>query len=120
MKDPRQELADHLQAALVLLARVRVTTEQQANDIAAVLTTLERAALVLKTWRPPSFDGVPRHTANLELAILRTGRSLSDMAFLSGVSESRLRQLVSGTVPTTEERAALSRVIPDWVPGGAR
>jgi hypothetical protein len=120
MKDPRQELADHLQAALVLLARVRVTMEQQANDFAAVLAELERAAALLRTWRPPSFDGVPRHTANLELAILRTGHSLSNIAFLSGVPESRLHQLVSGTVPTTEERAALSRAIPDWMPGGAR
>jgi hypothetical protein len=115
--DSRQSLTDHVQAALPLLGRLRVTAQQQLADAVAALGALERATEVLRSWAP--IDG-PRHTANLEIAVLRSGHSLGEIAYLTAIPEARLRALVAGEMPSSSERVALATALPDWLAGGAR
>jgi hypothetical protein len=114
-----QQLIDQLQAALPLLGRLRVTSAQQQQDVAAALAALERAVALLRTPAPLRPDGA-RRTPDLRLALLRSGHAVPEVAFLAGIPEARLRNLLSGDAPTPEERAALGRVLSDWNPNGTR
>jgi hypothetical protein len=115
-----QQLIDQLQAALPLLGRVRVTSQQQAADVAAALAALERAVALLRTPAPMLPASTARRTPDLRLALLRSGHAVPEVAFLAGIPEARLRNLLSGDAPTREECSALGRVLSEWNPNGTR
>ena len=57
-----------------------------------------------------------RPVKELELACVRSGRTLDQVAFLARIPVSRLQDLIAGAPVTIEERQALMRVLPDWKP----
>ena len=61
---------------------------------------------------PP--DDSNRQVTQLELACVRSGRTLDQVAFLVRISLSRLQALIAGEPMTIDERQALMRVLPDW------
>ena len=63
---------------------------------------------------PP--DDSARQVKELELACVRSGRTLDQVAFLARISMSRLQALIAGEPMTIDERQALMRVLPDWKP----
>ena len=63
---------------------------------------------------PP--DDSARQVKELELACVRSGRTLDQVAFLARISMSRLQALLAGERMTIDERQALMRVLPDWKP----
>ena len=116
--DPRQKLADHLQAAIPLVQRLHVTSKQQLQDAADALAALERAVALIRSWLP-TVDRHVRVTDHLGLALLRSGHAVPEIAFLTAIPESHLRQVIAGAaVPTPEERLRLKAVLADWTGGG--
>ena len=68
-----------------------------------------------------TFIPMPPHDSDLqvkelELACVRSGRTLDQVAFLARIPLSRLQALIAGAPMTIEERQALMRVLPDWKP----
>jgi hypothetical protein len=63
---------------------------------------------------PP--DDSDRQLTQLELACLRSGRTLDQVAYLARIPRSRLEALIAGAPMSTDERQALMRVLPDWKP----
>ena len=63
---------------------------------------------------PP--DDSDRQLTQLELACLRSGRTLDEVAYLARIPTSRLEALIAGELMSTDERQALMRVLPDWKP----
>jgi hypothetical protein len=57
-----------------------------------------------------------RQVKQLELACVRSGRTLDQVAFLARIPMSRLQAIISGSPMSTDERQALMRVLPDWKP----
>ena len=72
-----------------------------------------RAVTLLSPMPPQDSD---RQVTQLELACVRSGRSLDQVAFLARIPLSRLQALIAGAPLTNEERQALMRVLPDWKP----
>jgi hypothetical protein len=57
-----------------------------------------------------------RQVKELELACVRSGRTLDQVAFLARIPISRLEALIAGAPMSIDERQALMRVLPDWKP----
>jgi hypothetical protein len=57
-----------------------------------------------------------RQVKELELACVRSGRTLDEVAFLTCIPLSRLEFLIAGAPMSIDERQALMRVLPDWKP----
>ena len=57
-----------------------------------------------------------RQIKELELACVRSGRTLDQVAFLARIPMSRLQAIIAGAPVTIDERQALMRVLPDWKP----
>ena len=73
-----------------------------------------RAAVTLLSPMPPHDND--RQVKELELACVRSSRTLDQVAFLARIPLSRLKALIAGAPMTIEERQALMRVLPDWKP----
>ena len=73
-----------------------------------------RAAVTLLSPMPPHDSA--RQVTQLELACVRSGRTLDQVAFLARIPLSRLQALIAGAPVTIEERQAVMRVLPDWKP----
>jgi hypothetical protein len=56
-----------------------------------------------------------RHV-KLELACVRSGRTLDQVAFLARIPMARLQAIIAGAPMSTDERQALMRFLPDWRP----
>ena len=72
-----------------------------------------RAVTLLSPMPPHDSD---RQVTQLELACVRSGRTLDQVAFLARISMSRLQALIAGEPMTIDERQALMRLLPDWKP----
>jgi hypothetical protein len=57
-----------------------------------------------------------RDTARLGSAVMRSGRTTGEIAFLAGLDEARLRHLMGGATPSPQERDSLRDALPDWRP----
>ena len=55
-----------------------------------------------------------RDVADLAVAIVRSGKTIDNIAFLAGLSVPRLRELMAGAVPTETETTRLTAALPDW------
>ena len=73
-----------------------------------------RAAVTLLSPMPP--HNSDRQIKELELACVRSGRTLDQVAFLARIPMSRLQAIIAGAPVTIDERQALMRVLPDWKP----
>jgi hypothetical protein len=105
-----QTIVDALQAAIPRAQLIVESAQRQHADAAAVLDALATAVTLLQ--RRPTPDG-PRNRS-LAAAVVRSGKSLPELAYLTAISEARLRHVLAGDPPTAEERTALARVLPDW------
>jgi len=115
-----QQLVDQLTAAIPRAQLALQSAQRQHDDIAAILDALAVAVTLLK---PPALPhAAERHVTNLEVAAIRCGYDMSQLAFLSSIPEARLRHLAAGAPLTDLERDSLLRILPDWKPstGGAR
>ena len=63
---------------------------------------------------PP--DDSDRQVKELELACVRSGRTLEQVAFVARIPISRLKAHIAGAPMSIDERQALMRVLPDWKP----
>ena len=63
---------------------------------------------------PP--DNSDRQLTQLELACLRSGQTLDQVAFLARIPISRLQAIIAGAPMSIDERQALMRVLPAWKP----
>jgi hypothetical protein len=106
-----QSLIDSLQAAIPRVQLIVQSSQRQHEDAAAVLDALATAVQVL---RPPTPHAAERQVTSLQRAIVRSGKTVSETAFLAGIPEPRLRHLTAGAKPTDTERTALLRALPDW------
>ena len=79
-----------------------------------MLATREGHAVTLLSPMPPHDSD--RQVKELELACVRSGRTLDQVAFLARIPLSRLQALIAGAPMTIDERQALMRVLPDWKP----
>ena len=97
-----QQIVDALTIAFPLTQRLAVTSKQQIQD----------ASDAWPPWSVPSPSSRPhrphRHglCRNLEIAIRRTGQSLSEIAYLSGIAEGRLHAILAGSRASNKEREA--------------
>jgi hypothetical protein len=57
-----------------------------------------------------------RDTSLLGSAVMRSGRTTGEIAFLAGLDEARLRHLMAGVRPSPQERDSLRDALPDWRP----
>ena len=57
-----------------------------------------------------------RQIKELELACVRSGRTLDQVAFLARIPMSRLQAIIAGAPVTIDERQALMRALPEWKP----
>ena len=78
------------------------------------LYAVARARDTLLSPMPPHDSD--RQVTQLELACVRSGRTLDQVAFLARIPMSRLQALIAGEPVTIDERQALMRVLPDWKP----
>ena len=79
----------------------------------AALDAVARAVTLLSPMPPDDSD---RQLTQLELACIRSGRTLDQVAFLARIPASRLQAIIAGAPMSTEERQAPVRILPDWKP----
>jgi hypothetical protein len=104
-------LISELQTADALLQRLRVTAKQQEHDAHRALTAIRDAIALLGAAVAPSPH---RRVTALELTAIRSGRTLRDVAFLSGLAIDRVLAIARGDEPTAAERLALLAAVPDF------
>lgn len=109
-----QRIVDKLQVIVPTLQRTRVTLKQQLTDVDAALAAAEAIVAIVRPAAPVRRG---ERSASLELAAIRSGHTLAGVARLSGMAPSRIAEIIAGAGPTVDERAALTRVLPDWRAG---
>ena len=94
------------------------TREEQPTSssatLGAALDAVARAVTLLLSPMPPHDSD--RQVTQIELACVRSGRTLDQVAFLARIPMSRLQAIIAGAPMSTDERQALMRVLPDWKP----
>ena len=69
---------------------------------------------IIKNGPPPEIHYGERRVRALDVAILRAGLAVPEVAHLSAIPEHRVRAIISGDEASPSERATLMRVLPDW------
>ena len=106
-----QQIVNKLTAMIPTLQRVRVTLRQQVADVDAALAAADDLAAIVRPSEPLRRG---ERTANLELAAIRRGHTLTAVGLLTGIGRERLADLCAGAPPTGDERDVLQRILPDW------
>jgi hypothetical protein len=112
----RERLIDRLQVALPLVQRLQVTAQKNHADAATATAALVELIEILREPMPLYDHPGERTVRDLGLAITRRGLTISECAHLTSIPEPRLRHLIGGTEPTTDERTALLAALPEWQP----
>lgn len=106
-----QQLVDAFTTAIPRLQLILQSAQRQHDDAAAVLDALAHASTLL---RPPTHPNGGRTVQNLEIAIVRSGRTVQEIAFLTAISEARIKSIAAGDAATAEEAKLLTTALPDW------
>jgi hypothetical protein len=114
----REALRARLAAALPVVNRLRVTAHQQEMDATAVQTAIVEAIDALDGATDPARPTTGRTVPDLDVALVRAGRTWAELGFLTSLRESRLKAIAAGDPATAAERRLIERFVPDWRPTG--